>query len=115
MPVSSIDPDAPPAERFGKAKWLLVVESADRFELVRNEGLDGRWVADALAKRGCTDVVARHMGPSAWAHVVAAGMRAWQADDLVNGRNVADRLAAGALNPLVPGPTGGAHAHRLVN
>lgn len=111
MPVSRMDHDAPAAEHFGKAKWLLVVEPPDRFEFVRNTGLDGRWVAEALAARGCTDVVARHMGPGAHAHVLAAGMRAWQADETVTGRHVAERLAAGALSPLVPGHGMGGHAH----
>lgn len=112
MPLSSRDPDAPVAEHFGKARWLLVVEAPDRLDLVWNAGLDGRWVAETLAARGCTDVVARHMGPGALAHVLAAGMRAWQADERVTARNVAGRLAAGALRPMTPAAAVAGHLHR---
>ncbi len=113
MPVSRMDPDAPPAEHFGKAKWLAIVEGPDRCEFIRNTGLDGRSVAAALAARGCTDVVALHMGHAAWEHVTSAGMRAWQADGSVTARVVAERLAAGALPRLVPDDGGheGGHGH----
>ncbi len=114
MMVSRPDVDAPLAEHFGKAKWLLVVEPPDRCAFFRNTGLDGGSVAVELASRGCTDVVARRMGPGAYAHVVGAGVKAWEGDESVTGRSVAQRLASGALRPLAPpGPGHGhRHAHR---
>ncbi len=108
--VSRTDPDAPVAEHFGKAKWLAVVEGPDRCEFVRNTGLSGGSVAHELASRGCTDVVARHMGQGAYEHVTAAGMRAWQADESVTPRVVSERLASGALLPMASGG-GGGHGH----
>ncbi len=112
MMVSRPDLDAPAAEHFGKAKWLLVLEAPGRCQFIRNSGLDGATVAKELASRGCTDVVARRMGPGAHAHVTAAGMRVWEADGSVTGRVVAERLARGALRPLAPAPDGHDHAHR---
>jgi predicted Fe-Mo cluster-binding NifX family protein len=111
MVVSRTDLDAPAAEHFGKAKWLVVVEAPDRCEFIKNTGLDGRSVAHELASRGCTDVVARHMGPGAYEHVTAAGMKAWAADESVTVRVVAERLAGGALRPLAPSNGGHEHAH----
>jgi predicted Fe-Mo cluster-binding NifX family protein len=111
MPVSRTDLDAPPAEHFAKAKWLVVVEAPDRFEFIRNPALDGRTVAAELAAHGCTDVVSRRMGCGAYAHVTAAGMRAWEADANVTPRVVAERLANGALRPLAPDDCGHGRGH----
>lgn len=102
MTFSRPDLDGPLAEHFGKAKWLVLVEPPDRCEIVRNEGLDGRSVARELARRGCTDVIVRHMGPGAYAHVTAAGIRAWRADPQAHGRALLLRLAAGELRPFEP-------------
>ena len=38
--------DAPLAQHFGKAKWLLIYESDSSFEFVRNEVLSGRGVVE---------------------------------------------------------------------
>ncbi len=111
MPVSRADLDAPSAEHFGKAKWLAVVEGPDRFQFIRNTGLDGRSVAAELAAHGCTDVVARRIGCGAYAHVTAAGMRAWEADGSVTPRVVAERVASGALRSLVPHDCGHERGH----
>jgi predicted Fe-Mo cluster-binding NifX family protein len=110
MTVSRPDPDAPLAGHFGKARWLLVVEAPDRFELLRNEGLDGRSVAEVFASHGCTDVIALRMGWGAYAHVTAAGMRVWEGDAGVTARVLAERLAHGALQPLAPGDVTHGHA-----
>ncbi len=105
MPVTRMDLDAPLAKHFGKAKWLAILEPG-RCSFVRNTWLDGRTVVAELASHGCTDVVARHMGCGAFAHVSASGMRAWQGDDAVTARVVADRLASGGLPPLAPDDCG---------
>lgn len=100
MALSRMDLDAPLAEHFGKAKWLLVLEPPETFEFIRNQGLNGRWAAETLAGRGCGDVVAGRLGPGALAHVEAAGMRAWQAEPGLSAREAAWKLAEGALQPL---------------
>jgi predicted Fe-Mo cluster-binding NifX family protein len=114
MPMSRTDLDAPLAEHFGKARWLLVLDAPDRCEFVRNTELDGRNAARTLAEHGCTDVVALHLGPGAYAHVSAAGMRAWRGDPGLTARDLAERLARGALPPAEPGGMshgGGGHGH----
>lgn len=111
LPVARADVDAPVAEHFGRAEWLLVMESPDRCTFVRNTGLDGRSAVAELAARGCTDVVARRMGQGAFAHVTAAGMKAWEADAGVTGRTAVKRLAAGELRRLVPAPDGHRPGH----
>ncbi len=105
MPVARMDLDAPLAKHFGKAKWLAILEPG-RCRFVRNEWLDGRTVVAELASHGCTDVVARHMGCGAYAHVAASGMRAWQGDDAVTARVVVDRLTSGGLPRLEPDDCG---------
>lgn len=120
LPVTRMDLDAPLARHFGKAKWLAILEPPDRCRFIRNPWLDGGTVVAELASQGCTDVVARHMGCGAFARVTASGMRAWEGDDAVTVRVVADRLASGGLRPLSPddcgprgppGPEGHPHLH----
>lgn len=112
LALSRADRDAPLAEHFGKAKWFVVIESPDRCTFLRNSWLEGRSVVAELASRGCTDLVARRMGRGAYAHATAAGMKVWEADEGVTGRNVGERLAAGILRPLAPAEGEHEHAHR---
>jgi predicted Fe-Mo cluster-binding NifX family protein len=79
LPMSHDRLDAPLSDHFGKAKWLAVVDEAGQARFLRNEGLNGRWVAQALAAAGVTDVVAAHMGGGAFGHLGEAGLRAWAA------------------------------------
>ncbi len=106
LPVTRMDLDAPLAKHFGKAKWLAILEPPGRCQFIRNPWLEGGAVAAELASHGCTDVVARHMGCGAYARVTASGMRAWEGDDAVTARVVADRLATGTLRPLSPDDCG---------
>lgn len=110
MTLSHADLDTPLAEHFGKAKWLAVVDG-ERCELFRNAGLDGRSVAEDFARRGCTDVVADHLGPGAHAHVTAAGMRIWKAEPGASARALAKALEEGRLRPLGPESVHAAHGH----
>src|SRR5512138_604118 len=110
MTLSHSDLDSPPAEHFGKAKWLAVLDG-DRCELFRNTGLDGRSVAEAFAARGCTDVVVDHLGAGAWAHVTGAGMRIWKAEPGQSVRALARALEEGRLRPLGPEGVHAAHGH----
>jgi predicted Fe-Mo cluster-binding NifX family protein len=102
LALSRMEIDAPAAEHFGKARWLLVFESPERFIFLRNTELDGQSVVEAFAWRGCTDVVARRMGPGAYASATAAGMKVWTVGAGVTGRAAVKRLAAGELRPLAP-------------
>ncbi len=100
MTLSHANVDAPLAEHFGKAKWLLVYEGPDRFELISNTGLNGRHVAEVFAAHGCSDVIAMHMGAGAHAHVAEAGMKAWQGEPDASARSLAERLAKRTLRKL---------------
>jgi predicted Fe-Mo cluster-binding NifX family protein len=101
--------DAPLSEHFGKARWLAVAEAGAPARFLRNEGLNGRWVAEALAAAGVTDVVAGHMGGGAFRHLVAAGLRVWQAaPEGATAAELAARFAAGAFAPMTSPP---AHEH----
>ncbi len=110
MALSRADVDSPVAEHFGKAKWILFAEPPESFELVRNTGLDGRWVARELQARGCTDVIVRGLGPGAWAHVRVAGMRVWVAGEDEPARALIGKLEAGGLRALAPEDVA-RHAH----
>jgi predicted Fe-Mo cluster-binding NifX family protein len=102
MTFSVPDLDAPLAEHFGKAKWLLFVSSPSECEVVRNEWINGHGVALELSRRGCTDVIVRHMGPGAFDHLTAAGIRVWQAAPESTGRGQLRYLDARALTRFEP-------------
>ena len=110
MTLSRDDLDAQPAQHFGKAKWLLVLDG-ERGEFVRNEGLNGRWVASAFASRGCTDIIADHLGPGAHAHVNEAGMRVWKGEPGQSARELAKALAEGRLQRFDPQSAAEGHEH----
>jgi predicted Fe-Mo cluster-binding NifX family protein len=111
MTLSRDHLDAPLAEHFGKAKWLLVMEYPDRWEFVRNQGLDGRSVAAAFAARGCTDVIVRHLGPGAYSHVTSAGMKVWQGEGDKNVLALVDALRGGRLRLLQASDVEQGHGH----
>ena len=111
MTLSRDDIDSPPAQHFGKAKWLLVTDGSEKGESIRNEGLNGRWVAEAFASRGCTDVIADHLGAGAYAHVTAAGMRVWKGEPGQSARELATALVQGRLLPFEPDALGQGQGH----
>jgi predicted Fe-Mo cluster-binding NifX family protein len=110
FPLSRDGLDAPLSTHFGKARWLAVVDEAGRARFLRNEGLNGRWVARALAAAGATDVVAAHLGGGAFAHLVEAGLRVWSAAPDETAEGQLRRLRDGRLAPLdAPPPHGEGH------
>lgn len=87
---------------FGKAKWVMVVDPASRTaEFARNEGLNGRSVADLLIRRGCTDVILVDIGDGALAGLQAANIRAWAVPGRVTGSEALGLFAEGKI-PRVP-------------
>jgi len=97
--------EAPLAEHFGKCKWLAVLRPGAAPRFLRNEGLNGRWVAEALAAAGVTDVVAGHMGGGAFRHLAGAGLRVWQASPAgATAAELAARHLAGQLAPMTAPP-----------
>jgi predicted Fe-Mo cluster-binding NifX family protein len=106
MMVSRNRIDARLASAFGKAKWLLVHESGDRFEFRRNEGLSGRAVASAIASTGCRDVVAAHLGARAQEHLRALGIRVWKAREGAAAQEAIDAFVRGELEPWEPAGEG---------
>jgi len=106
LPLSQDRLDAPLSEHFGKAPWLAVIEGDAPPRFLRNQGQGGRWVAEALAAAGVTDVVAGHMGGGAFGHLAAAGLLVWQGDATSTAAELLRRCQAGALPPLTPPPPG---------
>ncbi len=89
--------DSQLSDHFGKAKWLLAWEDDQHHEFIRNEGLNGRWVAEALAQAGCQVVALNDAGPGAILHLKASGMRLVEAPAELTAREVARRAARGEL------------------
>lgn len=113
LPLSHDRLDAPLSEHFGKCKWLGVHEAGQPPRFLRNEGLNGRWVAEGLAAAGVTDVVAGHLGGGAFRHLAEVGIRVWAADPAAaTAAAQAEAFAAGRLArmpaPAAPeqGPAG---------
>ncbi|MHB0979841.1 MAG: NifB/NifX family molybdenum-iron cluster-binding protein [Thermoleophilia bacterium] len=95
--ASSIDP------RFGRARYLLVVETGDRTVLAidNQAGISaaqgaGIQAAQAVIDHGVTVLITGHCGPKAFRALAAAGINVY----LTNGGTVAealDRYDAGEL------------------
>ncbi|HET9554027.1 MAG TPA: NifB/NifX family molybdenum-iron cluster-binding protein [Anaeromyxobacteraceae bacterium] len=96
--------DAPLSDHFGKAPWLAVLEPGAPPRFLANAGQSGRAVAEAFAAAGVTDVVAGHLGPGAFGHLLQAGLRVWQAAAGEPAAEQARRFEAGALQPLAAPP-----------
>ncbi len=107
MTVSRDRLEFPIAGHFGKAKWLLVYEGSGQARFLPNTGLNGAFVADVLAAEGCTDVIALQLGPGAFNHLRAKGLRIWQAEEPEPPAALAKKLAAGELKELTDAPPHG--------
>jgi predicted Fe-Mo cluster-binding NifX family protein len=109
LPLSHDGLDAPLSDHFGKCKWLAILSPGAAPRFLRNQGLNGRWVAEALAAAGVTDVVAGHMGDGAFRQLAAAGLAVWQAAPAgATGADQAARHLAGQLARMTAPP---AHDH----
>lgn len=90
------------SQHFGKAKWFMVSDTENAIaEFVRNEGLNGRSVAEIAVRQGCTDVIVVDIGDGALEHLQSAHIRAWAAPGLVTGQEALQLFAHGQLS-LVP-------------
>jgi len=108
FPLSHDRLDAPLSEHFGRCKWLGVVEAGAPPRFLRNEGLNGRWVAEALAAAGVTDVVAGHLGGGAHRHLAEVGIRVWAGEPAeATAARLAELFAAGTLAPMPAPPPAG--------
>lgn len=92
-------PDAPLADEFGQAPWLLVIAPPDQTRFIRNFGLSGVSAAAALVDAGCTDVVALHLGPRARERLGRGGVRLWQGLPGIGARELARRSVQHDLAP----------------
>jgi predicted Fe-Mo cluster-binding NifX family protein len=110
LPLVKDSLDSPLSQHFGKAKWLLVYEAAERHRFVRNTGLSGPSVVEALAAAGCSDVVVLDAGAGAWGHLQQSGMRIWQGEPEVPARELIAGVERGALARAEP-PAAGDPSH----
>jgi len=89
--------NAPLALHFGKTKWILIYESAESFEFIRNEKLVGRNVVDLYQEAGCSDVIVNNIGSGAMRNLKAAGIQAWHGSLNIPARKLIATLKQGAL------------------
>jgi len=104
MTLSRESVEDPLAQHFGKAKWLLVWDSAGPARFIPNQGLNGRWVAEAFAAAGCSLVVASHLGSGALEHLRQAGIRVLEGAPEMPASELARRAEAGQLRELLEAP-----------
>jgi predicted Fe-Mo cluster-binding NifX family protein len=102
LPLLKDSLDSPLSQHFGKAKWLLVYQSPERYQFLRNTGLSGHFVVQALVGAGCTDVVILHAGSGAWGHLQQGGVRTWLGEPGVPARDLVRRLEEGGLARAEP-------------
>jgi predicted Fe-Mo cluster-binding NifX family protein len=105
LPMSRPDISEPLSEHLGKAKWLLVWREDGGHSFIRNEGLNGRWVAERLAQEGCTQLIAQRAGAGALEHLKAAQIRVYQADPGATAAELLALLLDGKLKEMTfPAP-----------
>ena len=66
------------AERFGKARWILIQGADGTLSFERNAGLSGESVVAALRAGGCEDVVVASLCTRALTQLQEAGIRVWR-------------------------------------
>lgn len=91
---------SPLSPHFGMAKWLGIYDTETglmRFE--RNAGLNGRSVADAFARAGCTHAVFTHIGAPALGHLEAHRIRGFWGNADQPATALVIRLQRGELRP----------------
>ena len=66
------------AERFGKARWILVQSAKGHLTFERNVALSGESVVSALRAAGCKDVVVSSLCTRALTQLHDAGIRVWR-------------------------------------
>jgi len=104
--------EAPLAQHFGKAKWMLIYESAKSFEFVRNDALIGRHVVNICAEKGCTDVIFSHIGWGALRHLREEGIKTWYGPSNVPAQELIACLKRGGLTEALPISTESPHQFR---
>lgn len=93
--------DARMSSHFGKAEWIMISEQDGAApEFLRNEGHNGRSVAELLIHRGCTDAIVVDIGDGALQHLQAAKIRAWAAPGAIVGHEALGMFAGGGLSPI---------------
>lgn len=103
--------DAVVDPRFGRARWLLVVDTATgAVEALDNSATAeaahgaGNETARRAAAAGVAAVITGNVGPNAMRTLQAAGIPVYTVDGRVTAREALDALAAGTL-PRAEGPT----------
>lgn len=107
--------DSPLSPHFGTAKWLGIYDAATgTMHFERNTGLYGGFVADALARAGCTHAVFAHIGGPALEHLRAHGIRAFWGEPGQPATELVARLERGELRAAESSDDSGGQAHYAV-
>ncbi len=108
--------NSPLSPHFGMAKWLGIYDTeSGKMEFERNTGLNGRSVADAFARAGCTHAVFAHIGAPALGHLGAHGILAYWGDADQPATALAIRLERGELRPAEKTEHAGGHHHHAAH
>lgn len=90
--------DSPLSPHFGKAKWLMVLDSdSQQSHFIQNTILDGRSVVQLLRQEGCSEVVFTNVGEGALRQLKQAGIAAWYAPSGIPVPRLLEMLNAGQL------------------
>lgn len=90
--------DSPLSPHFGKAKWLMVLDSdSQQSHFIQNAVLEGRSIVQLLRQEGCSEVVFSHIGKGALRQLKQAGIAAWYAPSDVPVPRLLEMLNAGQL------------------
>lgn len=99
---------------FGKAKWILFVDTNDSIPTFqKNEALNGKGAVALVLQQGCSDVILADIGDGALGHLQAAHIRALATPAPITGNEALRMFKEGQLHPVpdVRTPTrhGGCH------
>ena len=93
--------DAQMSSHFGKAEWIMVIETDNPVPAFqKNEALNGKCAAEIVIRQGCTDVILADIGDGALGQLQSAHICAWAVPEPIAGGEALRLFREGQLLPV---------------
>lgn len=91
------------SSHFGKAEWVMIANTdSDIHVFLKNEGAQGKSVAELVASMECTDAIFSEIGNGAMGHLKAANIGGWMAPRHITGLQALKMFQNQQLQPVAP-------------
>ena len=88
------------SSHFGKAEWVMIANTdSDAPIFLKNEGAQGKSVAELVASLECTDAIFSEIGNGAMGHLKAANIGGWMAPRHITGLQALTMFQGKQLQP----------------